>query len=90
MANEIKLRPKQKIETMESMSILQEIARDILKVELVDNIWKRRLWRKIQARIDEVEDENLLKQIERKMQIFFFFFTIDLHNDNTNTKSLLN
>ena len=82
MANEIKLRRKQKIETMESiresidellvktnLSILQEIARDILKVELEDNISKRRLSRKLQARIDEVEDEDLLKQIERKMQM---------------------
>ena len=82
MANEIKLRRKQKIETMESiresinkllvktnLSILQEIARDILKVELEDNISKRRLSRKLQARIDEVEDEDLLKQIEPKMQI---------------------
>ena len=73
MANEIKLRRKQKIETMESiresidgllvktnLSIFQEIARDILKVELEDNISKRRLSRKLQARIDEVEDEDLL------------------------------
>ena len=64
MANKIKLRRKQKIETMESiresidellvktnLSILQEIARDILKVELEDNISKRRLSRKLQARI---------------------------------------
>ena len=82
MANEIKLRRKQKIETMESiresidellvktnLSILQEIARDILKVELEDNISKRRLSRKLQVRIDEVEDEDLLKQIERKMHM---------------------
>ena len=82
MTNEIKLRRKQKIETMGSiresidellvkanLSILQEISRDILKVELEDNILKRRLSRKLQARIDEVEDEDLLKQIEPKMQI---------------------
>ena len=34
-----------------NLSILQEIARDILKVELEDNISKRRLSRKLQARI---------------------------------------
>ena len=52
-----------------NLSILQEITRDILKVELEDNILKRRLSRKLQVRIDEVEDEDLLKQIERKMQM---------------------
>ena len=51
------------------MSTLQEIARDILKVELEENTSKRRVSRKLQARIDEVEDENLLKQIERKMNM---------------------
>ena len=82
MANEIKLRRKRKIEIMESiresidkllvktnLSILQEIAREILKVELEDNVSKRRLSRKLQARIDEVKDEDLLKQIERQMQM---------------------
>ena len=48
---------------------MQEIARDILKVGLEENISKRRVSRKLQARIDEVEDEDLLKQIEPKMQI---------------------
>ena len=48
---------------------MQEIARDILKVGLEENISKRRVSRKLQARIDEVEDEDLLKQIERKMQM---------------------
>ena len=47
-----------------NLSILQEIAGDILKVGLEDNISKRRLLRKLQARIREVEDEDLLKQIE--------------------------
>ena len=52
-----------------NLSIFQEIARDILKVELEDNISKRRLSRKLQSRIDEVEDEDLLKQIEQKIQM---------------------
>ena len=52
-----------------NLSILQKLARDILKVESEDNISKGRLSRKLQARIDEVEDEDLLKQTERKMQM---------------------
>ena len=37
------------------MNILQEIARDILEVELKENLSKRRLLRSLQARIDELK-----------------------------------
>ena len=52
-----------------NLNILQELARDILKVELEQNISQRRVLRKLQTSIETIEDEDLLKQIERKMQM---------------------
>ena len=52
-----------------NINILQDIEREILKIDFDQNILKRTLLRKIHISIDEIDDEDLLQEIETRMQM---------------------